>query len=81
MVLGGRDDAACRRLPGKVGLTGRTFVTEDWEGCRRVIAEDQLLTGQDLTSEGSPTARKRTWLPLLPAPHNAPVDVQWKARP
>ena len=49
MVLGGRDDATCRRLPAKVGLKGRTFVTDDWEGCHRVIPEDQLFTGKDLT--------------------------------
>ena len=49
MVLGGRDDAACRRLLAKVGVAGRTFVTDDWEGCHRVTPEDQLFTGKDLT--------------------------------
>ena len=49
MVLGGRDDAACRRLLDKVGLKGRTFVADDWDGCHRVIPEDQLLAGKDLT--------------------------------
>ena len=29
MVLGGRDDAICRRLIDKVGLAGKTFVTDD----------------------------------------------------
>ena len=48
-VLGGRDDATCRRLLDKVGVSGRTFVTDDWEGYRRVIAEGQLFTGKDLT--------------------------------
>ena len=48
-VLGGRDDATCRRLLDKVGLAGKTFVTDDWEGYRRVIPEDQLFTGKDLT--------------------------------
>jgi len=49
MVLGGRDDATLRRLPGKVGTAGRTFVTDDWEGCRRVVLPGQVLTGKDLT--------------------------------
>jgi len=31
-VLSGRDDATCRRLLDKVGVSGRTFVTDDWEG-------------------------------------------------
>ncbi len=48
-VLGGRDDATCRRLLDKVGLTGKTFVTEDGEGYHRVIPPDQLFTGKDLT--------------------------------
>ena len=49
MVLGGHDDATCRKLIDKVGLRGKTFVTDDWEGCRRVIPEHQLFTGKDLT--------------------------------
>jgi len=49
MVLGGRDDATCRRLLDKVGVNGKTFVTDDWEGYHRVILEDQLFTGKDLT--------------------------------
>jgi len=48
-VLGGRDDASCRRLIDKVGLAGKTFVTDDWEGYHRVIPEAQLFTGKDLT--------------------------------
>ncbi len=48
-VLGGRDDATCRRLLDKVGVSGRTFVTDDWEGYHRVIPEAQLFTGKDLT--------------------------------
>ncbi len=48
-MLGGRDDATCRKLLAKVGVEGKTFVTDDWEGYRRVIPEDQLFTGQDLT--------------------------------
>ncbi len=49
MVLGGRDDTTCRRLIDKVGVSGKTFVTDDWEGYHRVIPEDQLFTGKDLT--------------------------------
>ena len=48
-VLGGRDDATCRRLLDKVGVKGKTFVTDDWEGYHRVIPEAQLFTGKDLT--------------------------------
>jgi len=48
-VLGERDDATCRRLLDKVSLTGKTFVTDDWEGYYRVIPPDQLFTGKDLT--------------------------------
>ena len=48
-VLGGRDDATCRRLIDKVGIVGRTFVTDDWEGYHRVIPQAQLFTGKDLT--------------------------------
>ena len=48
-VLGGRDDATCCRLLDKVGLKGKTFVTDDWEGYHRLIPEDQLFTGKDLT--------------------------------
>ena len=48
-VLGGRDDHTCRRLIDKVGLAGRTFVADDWEGYHRVIPENQLFTGKDLT--------------------------------
>jgi len=48
-VLGGCDDATCRRLLDKVGVTGKVFVTDDWEGYRRVIPEDRLFTGKDLT--------------------------------
>ena len=33
----------------KVGLAGKTFVTDDWGGCRRVTPEAQLFTGKDLT--------------------------------
>jgi insertion element IS1 protein InsB len=48
-VLGGRDDATCRRLLDKIGLSGKTFVTDDWEGYHRLVPEGQLFTGKDLT--------------------------------
>ena len=48
-VLGGRDDATCSRLLDKIGLCGKTFVTDDREGCHRLIPENQLFTGKDLT--------------------------------
>ena len=38
-----------RRLLNKVGVSGKTFATDDWEGYHRVIPEDQLFTGKDLT--------------------------------
>jgi insertion element IS1 protein InsB len=47
--LGGRDDETCRRLLDKVGVEGNVFVTDDWEGFHRLIPEDQLYTGKDLT--------------------------------
>jgi insertion element IS1 protein InsB len=48
-VLGGRDDATCQKLLDKVGIEGKTFLTDDWEGFHRLIPEDQLFTGKDLT--------------------------------
>ena len=48
-VLGGRDDATCRRLLDKVGVKGKVFITDDWEGYHRVIPDAQLFTGKDLT--------------------------------
>src|SRR3954469_3215915 len=47
--LGGRDDATCRRLLDKVGIDGHVFVTDDWEGFRRLIPEEQHFAGKDLT--------------------------------
>src|SRR5688500_1230216 len=47
--LGGRDDATCRRLLARVGVEGRVFLTDDWEGFHRLIPEGQLFTGKDLT--------------------------------
>lgn len=48
-VLGDRDDATCRQLLAKVGMEGKTFLTDDWDGFHRLIPEDQLYTGKDLT--------------------------------
>ena len=50
MVLGGRDDASCQRLLDKVGMRGKVFVTDDWDGYHRLIPEDQLFTGKSLPS-------------------------------
>ena len=47
--LGGRDDATCRRLVERVGVEGNIFVTDDWEGFQRVIPQERLFTGKDLT--------------------------------
>jgi insertion element IS1 protein InsB len=48
-VLGGRDDAKCQKLLDKIGVEGKTFVTDDWDGYHRLIPESQLFTGKDLT--------------------------------
>ncbi len=49
-VLGGRNDAACRKIIKKVGgLEGKTFITDDWPGYARTIPETQHFTGKDLT--------------------------------
>ena len=48
-VCGGRDDKTLRRLLDKVGIEGRSFLTDDWEGFRRSIPEDQHFVGKDLT--------------------------------
>jgi len=38
-----------KKLLDKIGLEGKTFVTDDWEGYHRLIPDDQLFTGKDLT--------------------------------
>ena len=48
-VIGRRDDATCQKLLDKIGLEGKTFVTDDWDGYHRLIPEEQLFTGKDLT--------------------------------
>jgi insertion element IS1 protein InsB len=35
--------------PQQIGVEGKTFVTDDWEGYHRLIPESQLFTGKDLT--------------------------------
>jgi insertion element IS1 protein InsB len=47
--LGGRDDATCRRLLDKVGIEGNIFLTDEWEGFRRLIPDEQHCVGKDLT--------------------------------
>ncbi|HMA39690.1 MAG TPA: IS1 family transposase [Gemmatimonadales bacterium] len=47
--LGGRDDETVQRLLDQVGLEGNVFLTDDWEGFHRLIPDDQLFTGKDLT--------------------------------
>jgi insertion element IS1 protein InsB len=46
---GGRDDATCRRLLEKVGVGGDVFLTDDREGFHRLIPEERLFAGKDLT--------------------------------
>ena len=47
--MGGRDDETCQKLLDEIGVKGRTFVTDDWEGYHRLIPQSQLFTGKDLT--------------------------------
>lgn len=49
-VMGGRDDQTCQKLLNKIGVEGKTFITDDWEGYHRLIPENQLFTGKDLTA-------------------------------
>ena len=48
-MLGGRDGKTLQKLIDKIGIEGKTFITGDWEGFHRLIPEDQLFTGKDLT--------------------------------
>ena len=47
--LGGRDDATARKLLDRVGFDTNTFVTDDWDGYHRLIPQERLFTGKDLT--------------------------------
>ena len=38
-----------KHLLNKIGVEGKTFVTDDWEGHHRLIPASQLFTGKDLT--------------------------------
>jgi insertion element IS1 protein InsB len=48
-IVGGRDDETCQKLLDKIGVEGKTFITDDWDGYHRLIPEGQLFTGKDLT--------------------------------
>lgn len=48
-VIGGRDDATCQKLLDKIGVEGKTFVADDWDGYHRRIPEEELFAGKDLT--------------------------------
>jgi insertion element IS1 protein InsB len=50
-VLGGRDDASCQRLLDKIGLQGKIFISDNWDGFRRLIPSNQLLTGKPYTHD------------------------------
>jgi insertion element IS1 protein InsB len=49
--LGGRTDGSLKKLLKKIGgiKPKQRFVTDDWAGYHRVLPEDQLFTGKDLT--------------------------------
>jgi len=47
--VGKRDDRSCKKFLDKVGIAGKTFLADDWPGFVRLIPEDQLFTGKDLT--------------------------------
>ena len=47
--IGSRSDSTLKRLLKRIGLKGRSFLTDGWEGFRRCIPEEQLFTGKDLT--------------------------------
>ena len=49
--LGGRHDASLRKLLAKIGgiKPQQRFATDDWAGYHRLIPDNQLFTGKDLT--------------------------------
>jgi insertion element IS1 protein InsB len=49
--LGQRTDATLQEFLDWIGIAGRRFVTDDWAGFHRLIPEDRLYTGKDLTSK------------------------------
>jgi len=47
--IGGHDDATLKKLLNKIGLENKVFVTDEWGGFYRLIPEENLFTGKDLT--------------------------------
>ena len=47
--LGRRDAGMLKLFLDKIGIEGRTFVTDDYEAYHQLIPESQLFTGKDLT--------------------------------
>jgi insertion element IS1 protein InsB len=41
--------ATRQKLLDKIGVEGKTFVSDDWEGYHRLIPDDQLFPGKDPT--------------------------------
>src|SRR3954467_15858689 len=88
--LGGRDDATCRRLLDRVGVDGNVFLTDDWEGFHRLIPQDRLFTGKDLTfpieQDNSDVRhhlarfRRRSKVTSRPRPSPPPPKVPPRAR-
>ena len=47
--LGGRNAGTLRKLLDRLGPGKHTFITDDYEAYHKLIPEDQLFTGKDLT--------------------------------
>ena len=47
--LGSRSDACCKKLIERIDNRKCLFATDDWSGFHRLIPEDRLFTGKDLT--------------------------------
>ena len=47
--MGDRSEKTCRQLIDKIGLEGKSFLTDDWEAYHKIIPAEQLFTGKDLT--------------------------------
>jgi insertion element IS1 protein InsB len=47
--LGDRSEKTCKQIIDKIGLEGKTFLTDDWDTYHKLIPQDQLFTGKDLT--------------------------------
>ena len=48
-VLGDRSEKTGKQLLDKIGLEGKIFLTDDWDAYHKLIPQDQLFTGKDLT--------------------------------